>query len=567
MIVIDDCLSMGYRQGAEHPWTAPRTPPREVIRAGGAQDALTVLTTTPAADPLVRQASVEDPTKLISRMSALHPSDAACNWETSFKAIDDCLSTAAFPQKELVLITDLRRVAWGPHVTDYANRWAAQGIAARIIDVGSTDTADVALTRFIQEDPVALRGSTVRFMASVHNGTAAAITGAEASLTVDGAVRPVMLPTLPAGATTDVPISLSLNDPGQHVLKLSLADDALPGDNVRYLAVNVRANLDMLLIDGRLGTAPFESAGDFLQLAVTAGQEIWHVNHLADSDPQSAHPPIADVAAIVDAASLTPAAIAEYEKRVNAGMGLIIFAGEQVDPQAYNDQLYRNGKGLLPARLERIVDSPARGLIVEGYADSPLADLSKIVPTALAKIQVHRLMAVEVPAKWGPGVRVLAKWNDAEGHPAVIEKQFGKGRVLFFTTSADREWTDWPVEATYVLTVRSAALSIARPDIGEDDVVAGHPLEYQPPAAAAVPVILNAHHDPRRSHAAAAGPGKRAIHYPRTATAGIYSLSWTDAGGNQQQHRLAASFDAAATDLTPLDDSRLTELLGSLRRR
>ena len=74
------------------------------------------------------------------------------------------------------------------------------------------------------------------------------------------------------------------------------------------------------------------------------------------------------------------------------------------------------------------------------------------------------------------GVSVLARWNNSENPPAVMEKMFGKGRVLLFTTTAGKKWTDWPLDSTYLLAVRSAALAVARGQDEGESVTAGEPI-------------------------------------------------------------------------------------------
>src|SRR5258708_25597316 len=134
--------------------------------------------------------------------------------------------------------------------------------------------------------------------------------------------------------------------------------------------------------------------------------------------------------------------------------------------------------GLVPERLDKPVDSPVTGLVVEQLEQSPLATLGKIAPAALARIQARRFMVAAVPADKGENVRVLARWNDPEAHPAVIEKRFGKGRVIVWTVSANKQWSDWPIDPTYVLAVRSAAMSIARSEAHSDNLTARTPLHY-----------------------------------------------------------------------------------------
>ena len=561
IIVLDDTLSMGYRESGHTALDRGKEAAAEILRATGTQDAVTFLTTTPASDPLVDEASLQDPSKLISQIDALQPSDAACNWPDTFHKIDTSIASAIFPQKEIVLITDLRRGGWSGHVTELANRWASLGIPLKVIDVGSTNTADVSLPKFTQDDPIVLPGQPAKLTASIRNDTAQTITNSQATLTVDGDPRPVILPDLPPSAATEIPLSVTLDKPGQHALQLSLPDDALPGDNTRYLSLNVRDHLDLNLVDGRIGAGPFESAGDFLELAVTVGNNPWRVQHYGDGDPQAAHPRRADVTAIVDAGTLSPEAVTEYENLVKQGMGLIIFAGEQTDPDLYNDRLWKNGQGLLPAKLNSAIDGPVRGLVVDRFADSPLAPLAKILTASLAKIEAKRLMAVEAPRATDESVRVLARWNDDAGHPAVIEKRFGKGRVLLWTISADREWSDWPIDPTYVLAIRSAAEALAWPDGADGNLTAGHPLDY-------APIEDRPRTNPRIAPPNEPTPQPMPIengrfHWPQTSHAGIYTVTWEDASG-KQQHQLAASFDNIASNLEPLTQNQLQNFLGNL---
>ena len=58
---------------------------------------------------------------------------------------------------------------------------------------------------------------------------------------------------------------------------------------------------------------------------------------------------------------------------------------------------------------------------------------------------------------------MLARWNNPSRSPAVIERTVGEGRVLLWTTTADRAGNDWPIEPSFVLAVREAVRGTARP--------------------------------------------------------------------------------------------------------
>ncbi len=51
---------------------------------------------------------------------------------------------------------------------------------------------------------------------------------------------------------------------------------------------------------------------------------------------------------------------------------------------------------------------------------------------------------------------MLARWNNPSRSPAVAERVVGEGRVLLWTTTADRAGNDWPIEPSFVLAVREA---------------------------------------------------------------------------------------------------------------
>jgi hypothetical protein len=49
-------------------------------------------------------------------------------------------------------------------------------------------------------------------------------------------------------------------------------------------------------------------------------------------------------------------------------------------------------------------------------------------------------------AEGGPAV--LAAYDD--GAPALVEARRGRGRVLLFTSTADRDWNDWPIRTSFL---------------------------------------------------------------------------------------------------------------------
>lgn len=571
VIVIDDSLSMGYTTAGRSAFQLAQNAAADLIRAAGGQDNLTLMISSAPETPLLRNAGLQDRAKYADMVGTLSVTDTPGNWSAVFGSIQMALGAATFSSREVILITDLRRSGWSSDVTPLANKLAADHVPLRIIDVGDRRTENVSLQDFAVEDAVALPLQPIHLRARVHNGTANTITSGQATLSVNGDNRPVLLPNMPPGTSTDVPLTVSLENPGVYSLALTLAKDALPQDDARYLTLTVRPTLTVLLIDGEPSGQPFESETDFLTLAYTIGAQPWSVQRVTEFDPRRYRPgsaDIPDVMVLANVAALAGEQAAGLEQLVQNGMGLMIFTGELVDAEAYNQRLYREGKGLLPMRLLRSSETPTAGLVVEKDPQSALAPLAKLAPEALARIRTRRYSDVEKNAVLPEDVRVLAHWNNAENPPAILHKPFGRGQVILFTTTAGRKWTDWPLDATYVLAVRSTALAIARTQGDGDLRIAGEPIQVRlEPGQVAL--------DPRMMIPSAAAPetveadrfaaDTPLLRYARTFHSGFYALSWRDEKAKPVIRRFAVNPPPAESDLELLSESQLAALMGNLQ--
>jgi hypothetical protein len=77
------------------------------------------------------------------------------------------------------------------------------------------------------------------------------------------------------------------------------------------------------------------------------------------------------------------------------------------------------------------------------------------------------------PAGRGEPPAVLAAFDD--GAPALVEARRGKGRVLLYTSTVDRDWTDWPLRTSFLPALQRFAgwLSGALDDRRDPPTVAG----------------------------------------------------------------------------------------------
>jgi hypothetical protein len=152
------------------------------------------------------------------------------------------------------------------------------------------------------------------------------------------------------------------------------------------------------------------------------------------------------------------------EDYVRQGGGLLVFLGDRVDATFYNEQLFRNGQGLLPARLvaEKGTTGPDRkGVHLELTRPiyPPFARFTGEKAFFLNRsVLFYRYFGLALPERT-EDLRVAARFED-EG-PAIVEKLYGRGRVVLFASSCDAEWNNFAQRPAYLIVMHDLVSHLA----------------------------------------------------------------------------------------------------------
>lgn len=567
VVVLDDSLSMGHKPATTTTFDRARRTAAEILRQIGPQDSVTVITSSRPDQPLVKQAQLDESAlaDLLGRVDRLEPVDAGSAWTSTLGAVDQHLKAAVFPMKEVIVVTDLWEAGWTPEVSEICDRWAGSEVTLRVFDTGAEPAGNRVLESLERIEPVVMVDTPARFNVKIRNDGAETLPAQAAAYKVDGVEQSIELPEIGTNATVEVPFPIIFESPGQHQISFTIPADAINADNTRHLMVDVRRAVDVELVDGNPGIEDFDGATDFVALAVTAGNAPWNATTYVA--PEWMREPLAspDVVILANVDALTPERVKDLEQLVNAGMGLIIYPGDEVDVASYNNLLYRNGGGLLPAKLEDARDAEIKGLVMEPASDSPISQLARLTPEALGKIRPKRIQGVVVSDD-DPTVRVLARWSDVNQTPALLEKRFGEGRVLLWTVTANKGWSDWPTEGSFVLATRLAAQSVATQVTRWENLTAGESLRYpfdKNTAPSAVDLTR-----PGQAEASVT-PLDRSTTIPmlnsaETFTAGIYRVAWKSPTGEPVKREFAVSADHRDSRMVKLTDEAFQGFLGKL---
>lgn len=571
IIVIDDSLSMSYQNGEQSAFERAQNATRQVLNQLGPQDSVSVVLASKPAQPLVRMAHLEEKERdqVIARTNQLANCQMASHWISTLEDIDRQLQEATFPVKEVIIITDLWAAGWTVEVRDLFDRWSQEQVTVRFIDIGEKPAGNRVLQSLESDSRIALVDQEFKLTAVIKNEGGEPLKSGQALLTVDGDVTPLTLPDIPADKTVNVPVSVRFDQAGQHVVTLTIPADQLLEDNIQRKVINVRQMVDVVLVDGEPGLNPFEGETDFLALALSAGNSNWQVAQVESSTWNSQLLTAPDLIVLSNVDQISEERVKELEELVSLGTGLMIFAGDQCDLELYNERLFKGGKGLLPARIDKISDLQSQGLVVEAIADSPIGMLKSLTPELLSRVRPRRFANISLdPGAEQQQVRVLARWNDAQQSPAVLEKRFGEGRVLFWTITADKSWSDWPAEASFVLAMRVAAQQIAAEIQRGENLIAGEPILYEMESLA-VPQSgklnwLDQELSPLEISLGTVDETKTTLSSVPIRFAGVVEATWEAAELGQQSQKFAINANVEDSQQKKLNEQALQQFLGRM---
>jgi hypothetical protein len=524
--------------------------------------------------------------------------------------------------RSVSILTDLRAMDWtdgrgGPNEALHRallrlSRSEESPTRILILDAGSDDTTSVAITSASIEGGKALldipadihvevrnfgRTSTRGLSLKLRHAPSPQLTGEDSGAAT---VLGPPLSELGPGETVACDVPCTFRSLGHYgvVVELSGAGDPLLGDNSSPLAVEVVASNEVLLVNGRPSSEPFEGETDFLEQALAPSGEVASgVKPTVVTEDNLPRQGLERYAAIFAANlnSFPQDFLPLLGRYVREGGALLLFLGDQVDASLYNRQLGKDLKpppspsgapgegaipgkeearaerGLLPARIGDLRQEAESPLNLSPAFDHPYFRLLRDASDLVAMVRFQKHFRLEPY----PSAQVLARFSDAEGSPAIVEGAVEKGRVILFASTADLDWNDWARSPTYLMVLQEIVSAVARARRKKTDHFAGNPVEepvdirsYSRDGRLRVPGYPS---QPERAILASPAPAEPAqakaessaafrFLLEDTEKAGLYAIALKTKSGEEEWHQLAVSRDPAESDLAPLSSQKLRDL-------
>lgn len=410
------------------------------------------------------------------------------------EAASGLCSKAHYVDRDLVIMSDFQKISWGPDTAQARQRAVDLvrnlPIAPRLtlFRVGKEVTDNVAVESLEVSRPILGVGQNIQVRSAIKNYGKAAFEDMRVYFRVDGDNRAASQITLGPGESGQVVFSHAFAAPGSHVIEVYADADSLKADNFKRFSIPVWDKLPVLLVSGDTNPEPLLAETAFLQIAlqpfasaaVTLSDLI--IARVITPDKLTAQELTEHrVVVLANVPQLSDPQIETLEDFVSRGGGLLVFPGDRIDQDWYNTKLLASGQpaaagqGLLPCKFAQIVNAdtlssqpnpleipwsgvapvgavgfltgPA-GIVARHYDHQALELFNDPRNGSLQGVMLQTWYKLAAPEPSTQDVTIAAHLDT--GDPFLMEKQFGKGRVIECCTACDDDWSNLPARPAYL---------------------------------------------------------------------------------------------------------------------
>ncbi|MEX2168805.1 MAG: BatA domain-containing protein [Pirellulales bacterium] len=513
LLIFDTSFSMGYRDDERTRFERSQQLARELIEASHPGDVYTLCTLSSPPQVLIGRA-VADHSRVGDAIAKLELTQGTADLSATLRTVNDLLARVdgearGIHRHEVVFLSDLGSNTWAaagltPAVADAGEadvetpagaRSLLQQIATRArlsaIDVGNANAPNVAVADIQLPCESLTTAAPTTIAGVIRNYSNRAVDDLVAELVIDGLPVAEASVDVASGGSAVARFAYQFADAGPKAIEVRLAEDRLPVDDRRYLAVDVENRARVLCVAGAPGAARYVAE------ALNPGQlDSAPVQPRIISESAFSEVPMEDFDCVFfcNVAQFSQNERDRINRYLQRGGGVVWFLGDRVLPEQYNSilgneslprpaggnpariqrrkplvQLVSYAQGaeamppepvaVLPALLGPIVTTPSYGLDPLGYRHPIVEPFRGRERAGLLTTPVSRYYRLEIP-DGGNTETALATLN---GDPFIVTAPVHRGRVVLVATAASLDsvdattgepWTAMPAWPSFLPLVR-----------------------------------------------------------------------------------------------------------------
>lgn len=474
----------------------------------------------------------------------------------ALQTADEILKVVSVGQKQIYLVADLQKSGWENFLeTDRLS----PDVDIEFVDVSAEQQNNRAVTAINAPPVVLIDQKDTEMVARIHNYSNERVENLPVSLFIDNKKVETTQLDIEPNDSLDAAfrIKIDLQTESAHTGRVEIESDALDIDNVRYFTVQSMKSIKVHCVNGERKRNDIDDETFFITRAlVDVGDDGVPIDYTESTTiPTQNAMQGNDVLILANVSKISATEADRLKTYVAAGGGLIFTMGDQVDSGVYQQHLGGTEDTLLPVTLMQAVGDPIgkeefQVIANVEYRHPIFAPFSNPNHGDFAKGRFFRYYQ-SAPTS---DAEVIAVYDD--GNPAVVEKVYGNGRVLCYTSTIDREWNDLPIHGVYLPFLHETIKYLALKQAGKvPDYRVGDGIEYngsQENAGKEVAVF-----DPGRKETRIALNEHGNLFYEDTKNPGIISVHRS----GEKHHYFVINVDTVESDLSPRNPEELTSML------
>jgi len=455
--LIDGSASMNYKHGDRTAADAARTWASDYLAKLAPGDRIAIFQVKAQLLPIVG-AFTTDHSQAKNALELLTLPKGTADWPAAIQAAEALAPDATRP-RSIIVLSDNQRYSWADEPT--LAKWELLKLAGdreksttRIWVVnGDADRPKMpsnwSLDPIITSRAVAAAGREITFRSAIRfTGEGTPTAPGKVQVRVDGQPIAELDPAASENAELQPIEYRHAFTSGSHLLTFQLADDAMPADNRQDFAIDVLPQIPILIVDRGRGSeflrnalAPKGDAKPAFAIRTIRPNEFNATILQQDIAGDSGAP---RVLVWFQAESITSEQRERIEKFLGRGGSVLLTFGEQTDAAVWNRIAFRGGQGFLPARLVNIIGDESK---IEGAPKPQTASIAHPALDVFREPLPGGLQTAYFPKRWK--IDTTAGVNGTTGitiasigsnEPWLVERAFGKGRVVLSTVPLDTSW-------------------------------------------------------------------------------------------------------------------------------
>ena len=651
IILLDTSFSMDYSHGGKTSFERAKEIARHLTSTGSLSsgDQVTMIHVTDQAEASVRAST--NLSAVYREADGAETSHAATDLVKAMTRAFELLDESDHPRKEIFLITDMGLCGWiDPRAAGAARLRGIEGLKKAVaayrkkhpdrgpppiflVNVGAEEPKNLAIVKLTADTGTVAAKRDVQFRAEVANFTDQDRDELSVALEVDGQRVASRILAVKSGERKTAHFPHRFETPGPHWVTARVEGDHLATDNRRHLAVPVVDSLKVLAVDGDENlSSPIESETGLLIRAISPQMPGFMVEQGQVSPfivsarviPESALSEVQfegnDLVILANVPLVPEEKLPQLRRFVREGGGLLIFVGDRVGPEDYNETLYGEEDPLLPARLDRWEGEAGNPDAVRFWNFQPDDATGAVLPVfskqelwPLAwKVRIFKRYlclpeeteeeeelppdagAEETPEEDGDKadedeeadpaeepengeaakaeekkqserkrVIVPLKYND--GQPAILIREYGMGKVALVTTTADKHWNNLPAHLAHLPMMNDLVHYLVHERGSRHNLTVGGTFSLRWPSEDLLKEVSvgppEGHEEDKRTIKPTPPDAGKAVvlSCPDARWAGPYTL--TVVGEGEPRDRFVVNVDPTESDLTPMPPEELRKRL------